>query len=541
MPTIRVIPYVNEETKRGTHFSLSMEKAALLCLAEAKRKRPKILRGAPKEIEYIAKAQYPVWGVPWRGRCIIVDGLGLSTATISHTQIPNVAGFTEDLMRTSISFCQFQEALEKHAQTFRHFSSTEKKDLGSLIEEENTLDSLLSLINQVSVAEEAQEDSVLLPPKVLIEEAERSKERLDDEWQETRSEILALQYALETLKREKERHKQKASTGIEQTQRNYGERIAETRKTAEKNIAQITRERDQETKNAAKLHEKRLSMTIKEERKVQEKIERLRLTVEENLRKHERQGKGQKKKPGLDSKTKFYREQIGELSKKSRDLSKLTEKTRREGEETLRKIEEKYRGMVANETEKIESLEKLRDAEVSKGHEAMKKMGENAAKIEYHLSQLMEQKNEDLKRLEETTLPSKMEETTLIGISFYLVQYKTAKEPLVDVYPPVTAAAYEGIIKRIEKKIFSFSLETRIQLLLNPRSKALNETLFANLKKKLEKDPTLKENVCQVGRSGDLLEMPRFRDEITEGLDGLIAEGWIDAEEKDNILGVYIP
>jgi len=76
LPTL-IVPFVTEKPERERPFTSEMEKATILCLAEAKRRKPRILRGAAEEIEYVAKLHYPLWGVPWRDSCIIVDGLGL--------------------------------------------------------------------------------------------------------------------------------------------------------------------------------------------------------------------------------------------------------------------------------------------------------------------------------------------------------------------------------------------------------------------------------------------------------------------------------
>ncbi len=536
-----VIPYVSEEPNRKNPFSPEMEKAAILCLVEARRKRPKILGGAPRKIECVAKVQYPVWGIPWRDRCVIVDGLGMSFLPFSHAQIPNVAGFTEALVKSKVSYIQFRETLAEHKWTFRHFTATEKESIDGLVSDNSVLNSLQDLITHALNIKDAHgEKSILIPPNVLEGEANEIKEKFEVEWQKMRTEISALSYALDALKRDAETHQTRAMIEIEHIQREYAERIARMKEITDGKIARLTEEKLRGTKSAAKLQEEKLSAATREEKKVQKKIERFRHLLEEHMRKLQERYETSKKKAGLDAKAKFYKEELKKWSRESNNLSNLKKKIRRDAEKAIKAIEKRHDAQVAKEVEKIKVLEDAREQETTKMHADLKKMAEDAVKIEQQIEQLMEHKNESLKILEGKTLLLEIKEPTLIGIPLYLAQYKMPKNASVDVYPPVTAADYEGIVKRIQKAVLSFILEARIQLLLNPRSKPLDESFFEAFKSRLRKDAALRESIHQLGRSSNLLAMPNIEKELTEGLNGLVAEGWISTQERDSMISIYV-
>ena len=102
------------------------------------------------------------------------------------------------------------------------------------------------------------------------------------------------------------------------------------------------------------------------------------------------------------------------------------------------------------------------------------------------------------------------------------------------------AMGYEGIMRKIQKTIWSFSLESRIKLLLRPR-RALMETLALVFAKRIRVDKAFEEILYDIGYSNSLLSIFNFREVLTRGLEELKNEGWVSSEEKDAILNAYAP
>ncbi len=94
------------------------------------------------------------------------------------------------------------------------------------------------------------------------------------------------------------------------------------------------------------------------------------------------------------------------------------------------------------------------------------------------------------------------------------------------------------MIVKIQRAILSFNLEARIQLLLNPRSKELNDEIFTPLKKSLNTDTALRETISEIAASRNLLKLPNFREEAAKGIRELEAEGWLNAGEGVRILSI---
>ena len=272
-PTL-FIPYAVEEPDRDKPFSPEMEKAAILCLAEVKKRRTGLLRKNPEEVGYILKLHYPLWCIPWREKYIIVDSIGLSATSINQISIPNIIDFTEDLKRSSTSFSLFKKALRKNAKTFNGFDLAKKEIIEAIVGEDTVLKSLSDLFNHHKTIIDTKDDMIFLAPQEYTSsEATKKAENLVSGWEVLCTESNALKYALETLEEEKNHHNEKASIEIEQIWEDYEERIIEMKRLGDKIIEKLKKEKEDEIKKTKKLYEKKLKKLIGEDRRLRLKEE----------------------------------------------------------------------------------------------------------------------------------------------------------------------------------------------------------------------------------------------------------------------------
>jgi hypothetical protein len=536
-----VIPFVFEEPSRERAFTQEMEKAAILCLSEVKRKKPSLLRGSAEETECIAKLNYPLWAVPWKERCVVVDGLGLTSTTLFYNQIPRVQNFTEDLERSNTSFSLFKNTLEKHEHNFERFSSSEKVELEALVSDSPVLDALSHIIEECEPKNESPKTDVAFVPKTYYRaNSENVTGNLLNEWQRIQTDINALGFALKILDEETSHHKEKASIELDQIWGSYEKRISEIRKDVEKKVKLLEKERKKEVTRAERVIEKEIEKLVIEEKKVRKKVSGLRRSIDLILAQKRIQKRKYPKRSTtrIDNRISLSKEKIGQLNSEIHQILSLLEKARIDGQQQLVQIEGKFQNFAAKETEKLEILERSRNIEMSKKMDEIKCTEDLSLKIRAQINNLVTQKAKYAETLENMTIPLKANEPLLIGIPFYLIQYRLRGKIRTHIYPPMTAASYEGIIRKIQKAIFSFSLESRMQLLITPRSKNLDEAFFSNLKKCLLKNIDLKEQIIGAAHSANILIRPELKEHITKGLTELETEGWLSSEEKENIQSI---
>jgi hypothetical protein len=218
----------------------------------------------------------------------------------------------------------------------------------------------------------------------------------------------------------------------------------------------------------------------------------------------------------------------------------LYEQIQENGRQELEQIKNRYQNLTVKEMEKLEILEQSRNLEMAGKRKDLKEVEDLSLKIGGQIDNLITKKGKDIETFEKMTLRFEAIEPLSICIPYYAIQYRLGEKTRIDLYPPMKVASYEGIMKRIQKAIFSFSLEARMQLLLSPRLPDLNSTIFDNLQKCLSSDLTLKEQIMKDAATTNLLTQPDFKKQIIKGLAELESEGWLNSKEKENILSIVM-
>jgi hypothetical protein len=538
-----IIPYIIEEPGREKVFTQEMEKAAILCFSEIKRRKQSILRGFAEETQYITKLNYFLWAVPWRGKCIVVDGLNLTSTTLSYNKISSVRDFTEDLKSSSTSFSLFRKNLKKHERTFEDFTSDEKVELKAIISDSLVLDALYHIIDQSKPHKEVLETNIAMAPIVYDRiNVEIITENFVHEWQRLQTDVSGLRFALQVLKDETDYHKEKNSVELDLIWGSYENRISEIKKDVDKKVNQLNKEMKKETAKAEKLIEKEKKELDIERKKVLQKVNELKrsldaVVTQKRIQKHKYPKRSTTR---IDSRISIFHERITQVNSELHHISDLYEQLQENGRQELEQIKNRYLNLTAKEMEKLGILEQSRNLEMAGKRKDLKEIEDLSTKIGIQIDNLITRKGKDIETLEKMTLRLETNEPLSICIPYYFTQYRLQEKTRIELCPPMKAASYEGIMKRIQKAIFSFSLEARMQLLLSPRSSNLNDTIFANLQRCLSSDLTLKEQIMKDAAMANLLAQPNFREQIVKGLAELESEGWLNSKEKENILGIIM-
>ena len=539
---IFLIPYLTEELERENPCTAEMERAAILCLSEAKRKKIGILGGISERISCIAKLYYPLWAVPWDDRCIIIDGLDMISSNVTGSEVPDVLGFTEDLHRSSSSLALFLETLKRHSQTFQRFKSSRRITLKGVVNEDPVLKSLMKIFREaLKISGEDESDVAFAPLIISQEQAEERAQRFIEQWNFLNSELDSLLYAIEVLNREAEHHKEKISLEIEEIRRDYNLRISRTRKQVDRKVKSLVKEKEKAKSKIENTGKRRLEKIIKEKNRLKERIERFNLSLREALETRKRQKSRYPKRSTtrIDSRIAKYRNEIRMLKERISELGKQEAKIRRETSRRLKEIEERYRVMIVGELEKLEVLEEARKLEISEKSELISRIDQISSAIESQVRGLIAGKTEEINRLEGKAVPFEIGETSLVGIPFYIAIFESPKRVRAEIYPPMVAKSYTSVTQKIKRMFFSFSLESRIELLLNPRFPELNREIFLNLEKRLRSSISFRQMIFETGKSNNLLGSPEFASSIAEGIGELEREGWVGRDERQKIMKIY--
>ena len=533
-----VLPYAKDDPGREAHFSDDMEVAALLCIAEAERKKkPGIFGGVAEGLVFLSKIHYPIWAIPCRSHeCWLIDGLETVTGNIIYFKPPNAESFIEQLKRSSTVQELYHSTLKSHRETFSEFTSQTEAHVEGFITDKDLLADMSLYVQESKVKTNitTPEFKSLIQPRINKETAIHISNRITGHFNKLQSETKGLQFAASILNKETRKHVEKLQQEIEQTQEKYNDKILDVKTDFEKKREEIERERDKKIEKILSAHEKEVDGRLVERKKWEREL----LTLEQKESEYEKRRELRKQKEDevgearWNTKIRDVQNQILTAKRKIRSLLDFVKRSNKEIEKTTRKIHDTYQKLIDEERKKITDLENSRDSTIQKIEKTISELQRETLAIVDDIKRLINHKRECLKTLEETTFSWKIEGPTLIHVPFYLIQYKTDKEKRYRFNSPIFARGHKGLVMKIRQTFKHCSS------LLKPRSKAL-EKILASFIERLDNNKALRRELDNLGNSQNLLTTTSFKEKLRKGIKKLEAEGWIKAEEKKTLMEIF--
>jgi len=381
-----------------------------------------------------------------------------------------------------------------------------------------------------------------VPPRLNEKTALKKAEKAMDLWRRIQSEIKGLQYAISVLNDEISFEEEMILREIEHIRELYEAKIAPLRPVVEKKIEKLLWKRDAKIAKLDKAMERRLTSKLREKTRHERELERL----ERSLIEYKKRRKMSKRRGDDISASKWehriqvYQKKLSETKKKLQSVSEAIEQIRKQGEFEVQKVKADFQLLIENERNKILDIKASRELEVESRKSQIEEMKADASLIIDHIRRLIDLKRLEASKIKEATIPHRIEETTLLCLPFYLIRYENKEKTRYITFTPVVAMDFKGIVRKLQKAIHRFSLQSRIKLLLRSRSTALEKMLRKALLEKIRSDNTLKEAVYELGVSNNILHSSSLKENLTRGLEELRNEGWISQEEKEALLKTHL-
>jgi hypothetical protein len=532
------LPYVVEDASRANSFTDDMEIAVLLCLAEAHRKRGGLLGLSTEKLSFVSKLHYPLWAIPWGNECVIVDGLEISSYTMVSTKPPDMEFLTEQIKRSTVVRESYLSTLKGYAKTLKDLTVESHISVEGVISDNG----ILSYLEQeLPKSETETSPATSLSPTLNKELAEIAAENLVQSWMQIQSEIKGFQYAINVLNGEAETHEEKILQEIDQIQEAYETELSHIRPEVNQKIEKFISERETKMKWISRTKERELHRKLYDKKKLVNQLKKLELrSVEYKKRKEIRNKKGDKVGVARWSyKIKGCEKEVSLTKRKLQIISKTLDRTNREYEVALKKLNDTYQDMIEREKRAVIELESQANSETKAKKDEMNELQAETLAIVTLIKQLKERKQQQASNLKAVTISWKPDETTLVYVPFYLVGYKSKRKLRYRTYPPAVAMDHSGILTKMQRAFRKYSLESRMNLLLHSPSKALDKMLSSAFIRKMKNDKKLSVKLQTMGRSNNLLYLPESKEKLRRGLEKVRKEGWIKPEEKSKILNSY--
>jgi hypothetical protein len=535
-----VLPFITDRGGDTARLSSDMEVTALLCLAEAERRKSLgILRGPVEALTVLSKLHHPLWAVPWGDGCLLVDGTRMVSSILQYAKPPDIEAFVEDLKRSSTVQELYRNTVKSHRETFSHFLSTTEILLEGLIMDEELLSDVLSLMKDTQASGTNGAPSLILP-RIFWEESVKLRKGVSEHDNLLQSEIKGLHYAIEALSRETEVHVEKMRQELGLIKEKHEAKIAAVRAKVEEKTKLLKEERDGKTETVATGAKREVERVREEKRKWEQELAKLERDKSEFAKRKEirRRMKDEVGETRWNVRLQEVKNRIATVKGKIKTLSSFVDRSNKETEKTIRSIHEAYRKLMDREAKKLRDLESRRDSELEKKEKEIADLQTDTTAIQDEIKQLAHRKREHADLLKRAAIEWKAETLTLVQLPIYLIQFETDRGKRIRIYPPVVPGTPGGLLAKIRKTLKGYSLQSKMQALLKPRSRAI-ESMLDNFERRLNQDEDLQRSLSPVSAANNLLASSKFKEQLRTGINKLEAEGWVDPDEREAILRTY--
>jgi hypothetical protein len=541
-PSTIVLHFAVPTKERSEVFTSNMEVAAILLLAEAKRKKLGLFETAATKTSFISKLHYPLWAVPWEDGSLIIDGLGIFSSTIGSEALADVTPFIEEVELGASIRKQFWSTIEKHKNTFANFAETLKVKVSALITDKELLSAISEYIKEsVQLKIEESPTIVLTPPKLDMQAAIECARQVQSLYRGNLSDINCLEYAKNLLMETARLHEHMLMKEIEYTSEFYESEILKLQPSVEKKIDHLQKELDARIAKMNRVVDNELKAKEREMQKRERELQRLELQMADFTKRREAstQRRNAIGSARWEHRIRICENKIREVKKRISALSEFIEKTRKQNEATIEKLKRDYQELINQEKKKIIDIKIQRDEKIEFKQKEIEKLKIATSQITNQIDELINRKRNWIKELKELSISWHFGDVSLLCIPFYLVGYQTKNKTHIHIFPPVKVASPKGVIKTIQKTLASLRQTSGVKFLLQPRSKILSKMLDFALKECAMADKTFSGTLRQAAASGNILGKYGLRETLLRGLDELKAEGWISQKEEDAIVKTY--
>ena len=523
-----VLPFATSAKDRTLSFTEEMETAVAFIIAESDRKKSEgmILKKPPEQLAFLTKSCYPIWLVPWKGKTLVFDALGVSARTLLYDVLPEVRTFANDIQGSATTRQAYSAALQDYLHYFETVKRVEEKTMLGLITGTGFLQDFQLYLSESEEVEQSEIEVCLTP---IIDEAALSSSL--SELSELRAtldgEIQSLREAMRLVNTTTKQHVDAIRVEMKKMQADLNERIAEAKSSAMEGIRQIQEKYDARILKTSQRFERQIESLHQERTKLEKAEERAigkieRCDVEIQSSKAQKDSGGEKR--WKDEKETWKRE-ASTLKKSIEALDKQIGQTESQKKTEIANVRTEFNTESEEAMKDVRELEATRESKTQLSQQEAKTMEGSTSMILSQLDTLTKKKRAALEELEVLGMKEQRRNIVLVHTPFYLACFRAEARRKYIVYPPSIAGSMKTTTKL--KSMFGMS---KLGSLFQPRSKALSSILnqVVNL---ADRDPVFEKDLYDVGMQASITKSADSRERILKGLGALRNEEWISISE----------
>ena len=523
------LPFTVPAEDRVKAFTKDMEMAAIFYLVESERGKGegRILKKPAEKLAFIAETCYPIWLVPWRGRTLLFDGLGVTTHILPYDLLPDIKAFDNDIQGSAKTREAFSVALSQNANYFQNFAGKEEKTIEGLITNPDFIQDFVSYLSEVEEIEKPVTTRAVLSPTIDESEISASIEELSDLGARLKGDIKNLGKSMKLLSVRTREHAKTLLEEIKEIRKKFDQRIEKIKPRVTERIQQIQERYDEEITRISKRYDRQLRPLHKDRVKFEKMQERLTAEIDrcEAEIKSCRLRKDEGGEIQWSQKLEKIKRKLPTLEKSIRDIDRKIENT-----ETAKKLEisqrrTKREARIEEAMKVLRELEASREARIRMKRQEITSLKDTTSSIINQMNEMVKSKKTALNELDRMGTPRRKTEYVLVYLPLYFVCYETELKKRYVVYPPSIVGSM-GILTKL-KGVFG---ATKMKSFLQPRSKTIT-ALLNQLVILTEENPVFEKDISDAGIKANILRTTELRIGVKRGLKELRDEKWISESE----------
>lgn len=527
-PAPLILPFATPAKNRTLPFTEEMEMAVAFIMAESDRRKSggMILKKTPEQMVFLTKSCYPLWLVPWSGKTLVFDALGVSARTLQYDVLPEVKAFVNDIQGSATTRQAYSAALQDYLHYFESVKRVEEKTMLGLITDTGFLQGFQPYLRETEEVEQSEIGPCLAP---VVDEAALSStlSELSELHATLDGEIRSLREAMRLVNTATKQHVDTIRVEMKKMQADLNERIAEAKSLAMERIRQIQEKYDARILRISQrferqiedLHQERTKLEKSEERAVS-RIERCDVEIQSS--KAQKDSSGEKR--WKDEKETWKRE-ASTLKKSIEAQDKEIGQTESQKKTEIANVRNEFKTESEEAMKDVRELEATRESKTQLSQQEAKTLEDSTSTILSQLDSLTKKKRAALEELETIGTKEQRRSTILVHTPFYLACFRAEARRRYIVYPPSIAGSMKTTTKL--KSMFGMS---KLGSLFQPRSKALSNVL-SQVVTLADRDPVFEKDLYDAGMQDSIMRSEDSRERILKGLGALRNEEWVSSNE----------
>lgn len=508
------------------------EIATLIVYSNIKRKRTNFLSKKLERIIYISPFYYPIFGVPWRSRTLLIHFGSTKQKELKNLSLTNVHNLVGDILRYSSDRKQFITFLKRGRKLFPNTPITKKIDVSSIIANHNLGHMIFNKAENLSNPEAISK--ITLPIRGRIQEFVEDFELF---YKMKRFDLENLRYINQLITKTFTLHSSKEELEIQAIENNMHKKLNELLPIIRENIRVIEKSNNLLKRGEEKKYIRERNRLHKLREKKENELRRLtRLEASLNRNIAIRKTKDNRFKLKNKELRKYHRiinDKVIKIKEDEKSISNLDFLYKK----TIKELNEDCELKIGNERQKILSLENQRDIKIHQIRDQITFLEKVTDKALNNIIIRIENKTQELDKLIDYSIPVKLEDIHLFYIQFYLIKYSKRNRVRYDFFTPVIININESRFSLVKRKISRF--ESKLSYLFKPFSEQLSSVIRESIINQLSVDNKLVFTLDEIAGNYNLLTNTNLISELKQGLENLSVKNILSVKEAEQILRTF--